>query len=107
MANLLNCSIKQLNEIIRIAVVTNPWSDVSKFPDMKKVTVIRSEGFCNSDGDAATKEGKEEKDDDEGIFMAKKEDMRQHGLRLVTGTLNFTNNSTIESNHKCLHRSFQ
>lgn len=86
MANLINCSIKQLNEIIRIAVVTNPWSDVSKFPDMKKVTVIRSEGFKNSDGDAATNEGKEETEDEEDIFRAKKEDMRRNGLRLVTGT---------------------
>ena len=85
MANLINCSIKQLNEIIRIAVVTNPWSDVSKFPDMKKVTVIRSEGFKNSDGDAATNEGKEELEDEEDIFRAKKDDMRHHGLRLVTG----------------------
>lgn len=89
MANLLSCTVSQLDEIIRVAVVTNPWSDVEKFPDMKQVTVIRTGGFANAEGDPAAHEENKEDEDEEDIFRSKKEDMRQHGFRIVTGALYF------------------
>jgi hypothetical protein len=85
MANLLSCTVSQLDEIIRVAVVTNPWSDVEKFPDMKQVTVIRTGGFANAEGDPAAPEENKEDEDEEDIFRSKKEDMSQHGFRIVTG----------------------
>lgn len=85
MTNLLRCTPAQLDKIIRDAVVTNPWSDVNKFPDMKKTTVIRSEGFSNSDGDSRVVIEEVADQDEESVFESKKEEMQMHGLRLITG----------------------
>ena len=38
------------DELIRVVVLTNPWSTVQKFPELKKIHVIRSEGFANAKG---------------------------------------------------------
>lgn len=87
MTNLLRCTPVQLDKIIRDAVVTNPWSDVNKFPDMKKTTVIRSEGFSNSDGAPGVVIEEVADQDEESFFESKKEEMQMHGLRLITGIL--------------------
>jgi hypothetical protein len=87
MTNLQKCTPAQLDKIIRDAVVTNPWSDVNKFPDMKRTTVICSQGFSNSDGDPRVIIEEEADQDEDSIFESKKEEMQKHGLRLVTGLI--------------------
>ena len=87
MTNLLKCNPIQLDKVIRDAVVTNPWSDVDNFPDMKRTTVIRSGGFSNSDGAARVVIEEETDQDEESIFKSKKDEMQKHGLRLITGLI--------------------
>jgi hypothetical protein len=92
MSDLKSCSIREVNEIIRVVVMTQPWSDVNKFPVMKGITVIRSEGFelsrnCNintvSDADLMTSPEGEE--DENVAFSRVLKNMRTQGYRLVTG----------------------
>lgn len=101
MTNLQKCTPAQLDKIIRDAVVTNPWSDVNKFPDMKRTTVICGEGFSNSDGDPRIIIEEEADQDEDSIFESKKKEMHKHGLRLVTGLIDvILMNSSLESNDK-------
>lgn len=101
MTNLQKCTPEQLDKIIRDAVVTNPWSDVNKFPDMKRTTVICSEGFSNSDGDPRVIIEEEADQDEDSIFESKKEEMQKHGLRLVTGLIDVVQMySSLKTNHK-------
>lgn len=89
MSNLQECSIDELNEIIRVCVVTCPWSNETKFPSMKKITVIKSCGFANSDGDALEKKEQVGVETEEELWKLKLSEMKENGLRLVTGILNF------------------
>jgi hypothetical protein len=101
MTNLQKCTPEQLDKIIRDAVVTNPWSDVNKFPDMKRTTVICSEGFSNSGGDPRVFIEEEADQDEDSIFESKKEEMQKHGLRLVTGLIDAVQmHSSLETNNK-------
>ena len=87
MTNLQRCTPAELDTIIRDAVVTNPWSDINKFPDMRNTTVVRSEGFSNSDGAPRVVIEEVADQDEESSFESKKEEMQMHGLRLITGIL--------------------
>lgn len=92
MSDLKSCSIKEVNEIIRVVVMTQPWSDVNKFPVMKGITVIRSEGFelsrnCNTTTvlESDLPSSPEEEEDENVAFSRVLKNMRIQGYRLVTG----------------------
>lgn len=85
MNDLDECSIEELDELIRAVVLTNPWSTVQKFPDMKKIHVIRSEGFGNSKGDPIKKVVPKENLTEDEIFELKQTEMREKGMRLISG----------------------
>jgi hypothetical protein len=90
MSDLKSCSIREVNEIIRVVVMTQPWSDVNKFPVMKGITVIRSEGFefsrnCNTVSDSDVMTSLEEEEDENVAFSRVLKNMRTQGYRLVTG----------------------
>ena len=85
MSDLNSCTMDELTDIIRAVVVTNPWSTVNKFPDMKKITVIRSDGFTDSKGHLAKAPAETEPMTEEETFQSKLEEMKDKGLRLVTG----------------------
>jgi hypothetical protein len=92
MTDLKSCSIREVNEIIRVVVMTQPWSDINKFPVMKDITVIRSQGFgfgqsnnlnIVSDSDLMT--SNEEGEDENVAFNKVLKNMRLQGYRLVRG----------------------
>ena len=85
MSDLDDCTIEELDELIRVVVLTNPWSTVQKFPDLKKIHVIRSEGFANAKGDPIKKVAPKGDLTEDELFELKQTEMREKGMRLISG----------------------